>query len=340
MKKGRDEISKAIIKVLEVGPFSIQQISEKIHSNWSTVSEVLVDLRKNGKVKEIINTPKIKVYQLIITDTYFGIPLDESKKKLCEYIYGNVIKEFNTQENRFPNKTEIAKATVHVIDSLKLDIPTPWYLYGKVPLLIYEPAKEYVIEFSPKNSEAIITKVKEVVKDILKYHAQTKSIRKAQYLFYGEELYSLKEEIFNKLTQQKITNEQYLDLFNKFLLKCPTKHVKVFELTDSFLVTLNKFSLFADIKDYKKEIFGTFQNLWNAMAAFIMLDSLTEYKEYSNFNEIMKFYFERPIEIRMNIAEESISNIESIYSEKLKLKEELSPKTEELREILSDITAD
>ena len=56
MKKNREEIEKAILSALDQKPLSVQQISEKISSNWMTVSEVLEELKKKRVVREIIST--------------------------------------------------------------------------------------------------------------------------------------------------------------------------------------------------------------------------------------------------------------------------------------------
>lgn len=342
MKKSREEIAEAIINALEEGPLSIQQISEKINSNWSTVSEILNKLRRLGKIKEIVSTSKIKIYQLIRRDTYYGIPIGKKEKKFCRYLFFNIIEQFKKICGRLPNKTEAAKIATPIIDSFKPNLPTAWYLYGKIPLMILSPSQDYQIDFSPPNHEEII---KEIITEIKKQRLETKStreIRKAQYRRYGKIIYDIKEKIIDLLFRQKFNNEKLLDKFDEFLLHCPTKDdaSRIFYLIDELTVSVHKLALVAKLDKFRKEIFSAFDSVWKAVALYFLFDSITEYPKYSNRKEMMKLYFEKPFETKIATAEEALSNLESIYLGKLKLSAKLSPETKEIRGILSEMTED
>lgn len=55
-RKTKEEIENQIILTLKEKPLSIQQISQKVNSNLSTINEILDKLKKEGKVREIIAT--------------------------------------------------------------------------------------------------------------------------------------------------------------------------------------------------------------------------------------------------------------------------------------------
>ena len=79
-------------------------------------------------------------------------------------------------------------------------------------------------------------------------------------------------------------------------------------------------------------------SLWKYISTYSLFDSLTQNKQYSNAKEIMKFYLEKPLEIKKEIVEEAISNLESIYLSELNDKKiEIDEDSLEVREVLSDL---
>jgi hypothetical protein len=343
MKKSREEIVNSILAALEERPLSIQQISDRVQSNWITVSEMLEKLKREGKVKEIISTDKIKFYQKITGDTYYNIPISENERKQFNYLFSAVIKEYKTQKNRLPNKTELAKSAVSVIENPKseLMLPTVWYLYGKIPLMICDPARDYSTDFVPEN----VGILKEIIKEVVSKHAtmNTWELRHDQYSKHNQVLYNTKEHIINYKYDWDKNKEKILGLFNKLLVYCPTKsdHPEVFLLTERLVVIINKIALISSLNKHRIQILLSLDSLWKYIATYLLLDSLTQIAKYSNKREIMKFYLEKPLEVRKEFVEESLSNLESIYLSELTTKNIwLSEKAVSLREILSDLYED
>lgn len=341
MKKSREEIANAILTALEEKPVSVQQISEKINSNWNTVSEMLEELAEKGQVKEIISTDKIKFYQKITGDTYYNLPISKDERKQFNYIFSAIIQEYKSQKNKLPNKTELAKTAISVIENpkLELNLPTVWYIYGKIPLMICDPSRGYSTDFIPKN----VGTIKAIIKEIVSRHLNmnTKELRQDQYSKYNHLLYYIKEKIFSCNKEDWEENKaKILDLFNKFLVYCPTKSdfPEVFFLTERLVLTVNKISLISNLEKYKMQILLCLDSLWKYIATYLLFDSLTKIPAYSDKQEIMRFYLEKPLEIRKECAEESISNLVSNYLSDLTSKEvELNEKAVEIREILSDL---
>ena len=57
-------IIKEIAKSLSKKDLSINEIARDIHANWSTVEKALKFMSSLGLVKEIISTPKIRIFRL------------------------------------------------------------------------------------------------------------------------------------------------------------------------------------------------------------------------------------------------------------------------------------
>ncbi|MBW2974362.1 ArsR family transcriptional regulator [Candidatus Woesearchaeota archaeon] len=64
-RRSKDQIIKEIIKILEKGELSVNEIARKIKANWSTTNNALELLKGLEIVKEIITTPKIRIFRLI-----------------------------------------------------------------------------------------------------------------------------------------------------------------------------------------------------------------------------------------------------------------------------------
>ena len=340
MKKNREEIKQAIILALEQKPLSTQQISEKIMSNWSTVNEVLEGLKAEGKVKEIVTTDKIKVYQNITKDTYYGIPISEDQRKEFRYIFSIAINEYKQIKNRTPNKTELAKVIVDTIKTANLDhLPTAWYIYGQIPLMIVDPSKDYATEFIPRNSQ----KIKEIIIKIIKEqkHENTKELRQEHYIKYNNLLYETKEKLFSKDLNWEKSPHEILKLYNLFLVSCPNNPPELFFLTEKLSGLVYKMNSLNIMAENKINILITTDYLWKFISLNLFLDSLTKFKEYSNKKEIYQFFLASAFEVKRHAVEESLSNLESIYLSNLTDQEvELSPEAVKVREIMADWTGD
>ncbi len=334
VKKSREKIREEILLALNKKPLSIQQLSREIGSNWGTVNELLYELKEEGKVRETVSTEKVKFYQKII-DTYYNIPISEKQRQEFIYLFSLIVEEYKKQKHRFPNRTELAKTAVAAIENeeLMLNLPTVWYLYGKIPLMVCDPAKEYPLDYNGENAD----KIKRVVSKIVLYHMSmnARELKKGQYEKYDMALYKLKDKITNSYKLDR----NFLGCLNEFLINCPTNNFpELFILTERLVVTINKLAAVSDLDKYRIQILLTFQSLWKYIATFMLFESLTRNSQYSDVEEVMKFYLEKPLEIKKVQAEEDISNLESVYLSELKDKDyELEDEAVDVREVLSDM---
>lgn len=336
MKKSREEIKEAILDALKQKPLSIQQISEKAESNWATVNEVLEELKNEKRVKKIISTDKIKFYQKITGDTYYNISISDDQRKEFRHIFSLAIEEFKRIKNRLPNKTELAKVVVDAIIQAKRNLPVVWYIYGQIPLMISDPSRDYSIE-APKNA----VDLKKIVIEVIKNQNQ-KSIRELKqmhYIKYDNSFYKLKEDLLLELSHSKNT-EKILDLFNKFYLSCPiSERTEIFDFTDRLYSVVSKLDYLNRLENNRYLLIVALESLWKYIAVYMLLDSLT--KIGYNKDDLIRFNLGSAIETRKSCAEESISNLESIYLSNLSEKDiKLSKGALKAREIMSDWTGE
>jgi DNA-binding transcriptional ArsR family regulator len=194
MKKLRQEITKKILSCLEEKPLSIQEISKKVGSNWSTINHILKDLREERKVRELFSTKKLRLFKLARDDVYLDIPISKEGKSAGFYIYNKIKNEWARKTGKLPANTDVLKTAVDVLEKIGLDkeIPTVWYLFGKIPLLKYQQEIDYSsgkIENSEKIDKEIIISVENFARKRTTHERMLQ-----QYEFYHNELYKQKKK--------------------------------------------------------------------------------------------------------------------------------------------------
>ena len=63
IRKTSSQIKKEILDFLFEGPKGINEIANKVGSNWPTTNSYLEKLKEDGAVNEILSTDKMKVYR-------------------------------------------------------------------------------------------------------------------------------------------------------------------------------------------------------------------------------------------------------------------------------------
>lgn len=341
IKKTVLEIEEKIISKLKSGPKTISEIAEGISSNWLTVEKFLKKLKEDKKVKELVSTEKKKVYQLVIGDTYFNLPMNQVQRKKFRTLF-NLILQTYREKNKIPTKTHLSKCAVEIIrnkDSELGDLPVIWYLYGMIPLMVADPLENYSEEIHLENKKGI----KKIIQVYINknHNLLSKELDKQQHKEYGEELYQLADKFKDII--KKDTFEGALNILNKFYIACPIDEdfPEVFDFTDRFFSTLNKLSNFVNIKEYKKEIRSTFDSLWNYIATYKCYQSVEKLKIIPNKELLLEFYIGNVLEARKTCFEESFSELYSIYLSNLNEKEiELSGEAKNVRDILEGWTGE
>ncbi|GBE20317.1 hypothetical protein BMS3Abin17_01055 [archaeon BMS3Abin17] len=347
MKRKGEEVKERILDILWLKPLTIQQISNDIDSNWLTVEKFVKELGEEGRIKEVISTEKLTLYQKVMGDTYFDFPItDEQRKKFRTLFY--IIKQEYKKHGRIPSKTHLAKCAVHVIDNKESglnDLPIVWYLYGMVPQIMVDPTAEYHEEYNLKHK----VKVQNLIKEFADENRKKGSvqIQKEQHKKYGEELYVLSDEIFNILNKSEWKNQEIENLLNKFFIACPVnpEFPEIFDLTEKAISIMGKMNLIGlKLQDYRKEIFIAFDSLWKLIALYKLYKSKTTGSNVMEKEIIMNFYLGNIFEDRKRTLKEALSDLNSIYITNLANFDvdslEVSKEVQEIRKIMENWTGE
>lgn len=344
-RKNSDQIKEEILGALKEAPLSVEQIRKKVESNWSTVNNYLVELSKEGEVKEIISADKAKIFQRVFRDTYFDIPISEEERKKFRKLFSLIIKKYK-EENKIPNKTELSKAAVKVINSQECglsDLPTAWYIYGIIPLMIADPSQQYLEEIDLEEIEFKYTeKINSIIEIYIKETKQKKSkqIQEEQHKEYNDRLYIL-NDAFLKLTEEKEWDKQKIfENLNEFFIACPIdeEFKEVFRLTERFISVIRKLSYFNALENNRNKILITFDALWKFIATYKFYQSM---KKRIPDKDLLNLYLGNALAIRKEFAEESLSDLYSVYWSKIDSREiKLSEEAVKIKEIMQGWTGE
>ncbi len=342
IRKNPQQIKEEILSSLNESPLSTEQIRKKVESNWSTINNYLEELSREGKVKEIISADKAKIYQRVFGDTYFDLPITDTERKKFRTLFSLIMKKYK-EVNKTPNKTELAKTAVNVInypESGLFELPTVWYLYGAIPLMIADPSQDYQEEWIFEHKQKINNIVEIFI--IRNHNKKTKQIQKEQHLEYNDKLYQLKD-IFLELTEEYSWNkEKIFEILNEFCIACPIdeEFKEVFWLTERFVSIVRKLSYFDNLENHRTKILLTFDSIWKFIATYKFYQTISVKRRFSDKN-LLKLYLGSPLENRKTCAKEALSDLYSIYLSKMDNRDiSASSEVQKVREIMQDWTGE
>jgi len=313
-KKSREEIIDSILIHLDEKPLSIQQISEKVGSNWTTINEILEQLKIEGKVKEIVATDKIKIFKRTDYPVFYGIPISKEYREQTLFIASEITKEWKEKNNReLPLNTTLQKVAVEVIRKCKLDLPVLPLHYGLVTALAIKPEEQVNKNYEWKGKPDkgfIIEMIKE---EVSKHKNKASEEENKQYTKYGLKLFQTRKEIITLFKENleeiniKELNEKILRI--SFLL--PTDSVEVYNLFDRFVSSSIIMFMSKEPKKNLSEIREAFDILWDLVTTEMFLRGA---KSFIQGEDIQLFELIRGFHLNSKIgtAEERIVNLESV----------------------------
>ena len=310
-RKTPEEIKQKILEVLNDKPLNALEISKAIGSNWSTVKNYIVDLIEEKKVKEISFNGQV-IYQKITEDTYFGIPITQDERDLFKFIFYNAILKYKELTGKTIRRTELAKLSAEIATELNLKIPIVWYIYGPMPLMVMDIQRDYSTDFKPKNAEeikkAIQKWIKNNVRDLIR------ELRVEYYQRSNNEVYILKEKIYEKLEKREY--DSVPDLIFNFLTAVVSYNKKFESILMEFYSILSGADYIGLLKDVKfqNKILLAFDSIWKCLALTMLMDSLAKLNYSKEEREI---FLGTTIETKNHLAEESIKELDELYSEKM-----------------------
>lgn len=317
--KNREELKSAIISRLNEKPLSIQQISEKVKSNWLTVSSVLEELKNEGKVREIIATEKIKVFRSVDYPVFYSVPL---KKEIIDnylFIFSEIIKQWQKLKNELPTTTALHKTAVDVVSECKLDLPIIRFHYGLVSPIAVKPEenleKKYNFE-ATFEKDSIIRHIKNITPEHTKenYLEEDKQYDKYKDR-YGMHLFIEKKKLLKLLNGKKQEIKELENQLTDVFLRFPNSNDdnETFLLFDRFLsssiIILNS-KKFHDNKNIQA-IKETFDSIWDLTTSHLFFKDLKKYIEKEDF-QTFELIRTTSINTKMENVEEKLLTLESI----------------------------
>lgn len=315
IKKSREEIASLILKNLDEKPLSVQELSERIKSNWSTINEILEELKRNGKIREIISTGKIRIYRLVDYPIFYGLPIQKKHRDLASFLFSEISKAWQAKYKSPPPATVIQKIAVDVAKEYKLDIPILPFHYGLVmPIFTGESNS-----ISVANSKEIISAINKV----LPLHSEKAWKEELnQYKKYNMPFYLAKNklELAFKSNNRKEIESAILQLSWEF----PNDEANsaIFGLFDRFI---NCGVILLNWKNYKseaKELKELFDKIWDLTTSNMFFNEARRYilKEDMQLFEIIK----------VSVINSKISSVEEMLSEIEMISDSISPEEIEI----------
>jgi len=316
-RKSPEEIKQKILEALNNKPLNAQEISKAINSNWSTAKVYVQELVHEKKAKELYFGEQV-IYQKIIEDTYFSIPIKEKERNMLKFIFYNAIQKYKEATGKDIKKTQIAKLCAEINTELNLNLPIVWYIYGPMPLMIIDNQKDYSTEFIPENAEKIKKAIEQWVKNNTKY--LIRELRVEYYQKSKNTIYILKESIYRELETKKYNSIP--GLFFEFLTATLSYDKSFEEIMSEFYGIIsgaNYIKLF-DKSEFQNKFLLAFDSLWKYIASRMLIDSLIKIG-YSK--QEISILLGQILENKYHITIDNIGELREIYIENLP--EKLTP---------------
>lgn len=325
-RKTSPKIKKEILEFLFEGPKSINELKEKIGSNWPTINSYLEKLKEEKRVNEILITNKMKVYRRTDDPVYYSLPFNKNIRTKTLYILSEIEKKWKKEKETELSKTALQKLAVDVIRTFKLDLPILNFHYGMTTCASLDSNNNEIIELikEPEEKEIILKGINEIFKD--KKHTGIAHQEKTyQYEKYNMPFYSAKENLAKLfiVSKKNKTNKEFKEKLKKALLNLSLNYPMNLE---GFYLDFEKFIGSVQIilsKDNKEDtddldiIKGTLTQLWDKLTTF------TSFQDAERFIEKdKKQLFEQIKELNYNFKELNYK----IYIEELEsLAQEIDP---------------
>ena len=315
-KKSREEIIDSVLKFLDEKPLSIQQISEKVGSNWVTVNEILEELKSNGKVKEVVATDKIKILKRTDYPVFYGVPIRKELRDQTLFIASEITKEWKKQnKGELPLNTTLQKVAVEIIKNCNLDLPVLPLHYGLVTALAMKPEEQvnqtYDWKWMPEKSVIL----KEIEKEVPKHKNRASEEEDRQYAEYGLKLFQTRKEIVNLFKEglEKIDINELNKKILRMSFLLSTDNLEVYNLFDRFVSSSIIVFMSKEPKKNLSEIRETFDTLWDLVTTEMFLK---EGRKFIPPEDIQLFELIRSFHLNSKISatEERLSNLESLSS--------------------------
>lgn len=311
-KKNRGEISGSILNFLDEKPLSIQQISEMVGSNWVTINDVIEELKKEGKVREIVATDKIKIIKRTDYPVFYGVPIRKGYREQTLFIASEIVKEWKKQKNEIPLNTTLQKTAVEIIRNNNLNLPVLPLHYGLVTAIAIKPEEQINKNYEWGGSPEKKIIIKSIKEEISKHKNKATEEEDAQYIKYDLKLFQIRKEIMGLFKQgEKVDIKRLCERLSKFNFILPTDNLDIYNIFDKFIYSCNIIFMSKEPKKNLNEIRETFDVLWDLVTTNMFLKDSIKFVSHEDLQlfELIKSF---NINSKMCTSDERVSNLESI----------------------------
>jgi len=292
-RKGNSEILKKTYHILQENPISINELAERLESNWATAKKAIDTLEDIGLVSQQEKKGAAKIYfvnrelEPLVpqSETLFNLPLKEEQIRFCHCLYAKIKQKWQVKTKQVPNKIHAQKIASHVVRKFpQLGIPHVWYLYGNTLVYTYIPIQDY--------SECNLASVseKEIDKELdtaVDKYSKTNNSLTAMKLQYAEdeapEIYSTKLELHSLLSKYDLDTKEVRDKILSLLTKLRSELDKVEDTKriHSFLFEftgiMNRAFQQKQVNEFRLQINSTFEKIWELISIYNFAKSAKEW---------------------------------------------------------------
>src|SRR3989344_9569057 len=305
-KRPAREVLEDIREVLirEPKSWSIQDMAKVAVCSWESAERYLELFTRLGMVRKTEgNKPAYQIAQPWKSDTLFRIPISEQQRDKIRQIYATIRNVWPSVSKHDLSKTLVQKIAVEVAKCM--NIPAPWYLYGRVLLL---PEKE---ESSPMLKDQVEIEVVKKACEEYKECSSTYQVRKRQYEREKNKLYEIKEQLYNELVYGNQNKNIIRRLLNEFAVAPDRTEENAMALAIVEDFCASTLGLFRNLDDEKLKKAGpaiveAFHAVWQLVAMHEFFQSLVGFYD----KEIMHDFLDERLRTLEATAMEVLDNLE------------------------------
>lgn len=355
-KKTPLEIKGEIMAQLNEGPKNIAEISEAIGSNWLTTEKFINELKKEGKVKEIVSL-KSRVYASNEDPAFYHLPFPKDVRHKTLMLLSAVAEAWKKQTGQNPSRTIVQKIAVEFIEKSekeeKVNIPVLRFHYGQTLALKSDNVGDNINNTVNASANGIKTRVGDFVLTPEKLELINRLVKKyvrvryapsraeaEQYKKQGMKFYDVKNKV-TRLFSDEFGPDKRKELENeitKMLAFYPVEFEEGFDLFDKFVYCAINLINLKDKKlrmGYIEKLKEAFYFLWDYVTTGLFFyDAESWMENKALFLQIKSAVLTSKQENVLNMIDDLEAEVNSINPEKIDVK--ISKETEEwLSELFS-----
>ncbi len=313
-KKKTSDLIKQVFESISREPKSINEVAGDINTNWESARRALIFLKSLGLVVESEEGNK-RFFRLsrstglvLNPETLRGLPLSRERENLINFLFMRIRDVWRGKTGVFPNKTQVQKTLVKVVEDCGLDVPIGWYKFGMMCVKHYDPEVNYLFR-TPDAVESIESHIHAAV-DYYKGYKSVVELKRRQYLDKGNNLYILREKIQDRLCFRFDEKGKSVlrHLFTEFAFSFPLREnnrgiVTILNDFVSAVISIVKDSDEKELNLCRMDIVEGFDSLWGLLATYMLFDSLSGFYPPEQLHD----YFRDDIESKKESVREHTS---------------------------------